>query len=100
MYEKFSVPIPQGKGKITRKKSADGRVYLYLETGRTYLRDKGYTIPKRVCVGKQDLDDASRMFPNEQYCGHFPSESAENTPDVCDTLSLGKIIVRKSPLLS
>jgi hypothetical protein len=81
MYEKFSVPIPQGKGKITRKKSADGRVYLYLETGRTYLRDKGYTIPKRVCVGKQDLDDASRMFPNEQYCGHFPSESAENTPE-------------------
>ena len=66
MYQKFSVPIPDAPGKITRKKSPDGSIYLYLEIDRTYKKDKGYTIPKRVCMGKQDPMDGSRMFPNEK----------------------------------
>jgi len=78
MYQKSSVPIP-GAGKTTRKKSPDGSVYIYLETGRTYHKDKGYTIPTRVCVGKQDPRDSSRMFPNERYLGFFPSDPAAAT---------------------
>lgn len=81
MYQKFSVPIPDAPGKITRKKSPDGSLYLYLEIDRTYKKDKGYTIPKRVCMGKQDPMDGSRMFPNEKYLEYFPSESAANTPE-------------------
>jgi len=68
MYQKFSVPISEVPGKITRKKSADGSIYLSLEIGRTYYKDKGYTIPRR-------------MFPNEKYFEYFPSESAANTPE-------------------
>ena len=81
MYQKSSVPIPAFPGKITRKKSADGSIYLYLEIDRTYHKDKGYTIPKRVCMGKQDPMDGSRMFPNEKYFEYFPSESTANTPE-------------------
>jgi hypothetical protein len=81
MYQKFSVPIPDIPGKITRKKSADGSIYLYHEINRTYHKDKGYTIPKRVCIGKQDPMDSFRMFPNEKYFAYFPSESATHTPE-------------------
>jgi len=79
MYQKSSVPIPGSPGKTTRKKSADGGTYIYHETGRTYHKDKGYTIPKRVCVGKQDPANSFRMFPNERYFECFPSESDANT---------------------
>ncbi|MFA7628967.1 MAG: transposase [Candidatus Dojkabacteria bacterium] len=81
MYQKFSVPIPEVPGKITRKKSADGSIYLYLEIDRTYHKDKGYTIPRRVCIGKQDPKAGQRMFPNEKYNEYFPCESAENSPE-------------------
>jgi transposase len=81
MYQKSSVPIPGSPGKTTRKKSADGGTYIYHETGRTYHKDKGYTIPRRVCVGKQDPANSFRMFPNERYFECFPSESDANTPE-------------------
>lgn len=80
MYQKFSVPIPEITGKITRKKSADGSIYLYLEIDRTYHKEKGYTIPRRVCIGKQDPKDKLRMFPNQKYVEYFPSEFAAITP--------------------
>jgi hypothetical protein len=75
MYRKASVTIPTVTGKITRKHGSDGSAYIYLETGRTYRKDKGYTIPTRVCIGKQDPKDSSRMFPNENYSEYFPVES-------------------------
>ncbi|MDD4573589.1 MAG: transposase [Sphaerochaeta sp.] len=81
MYQKFSVPIPAFVGKITRKKSPDGSIYLYLEIDRIYHKEKGYTIPKRVCIGKQDPMDSTRMFPNQKYFDYLPSESAANTPE-------------------
>jgi len=81
MYQKFSVPIPSSPAKVTRKKGSDGSIYLYLEIDRTYHKDKGYTIPRRVCMGKQDPMDGSRMFPNEKYREYFPHESEANTPE-------------------
>lgn len=81
MYQKFSVPIPSPPAKVTRKKGSDGSIYLYLEIDRTYHKDKGYTIPRRVCMGKQDPMDGSRMFPNEKYREYFPYESEAYTPE-------------------
>jgi len=81
MYQKSSVPIPDSPGKTTRKKSADGGTYIYHEIDRTYHKDKGYTIPRRVCMGKQDPADGSRMFPNEKYFEYFPAEPDAGTPE-------------------
>lgn len=71
MYYDFTVPIPDVKGKITRMKKGD-ITYIQLETGRTYLPDKKYTIPERVSIGKVDPDHPDRMYPNEKYQDYFP----------------------------
>ena len=71
MYHDFTVPIPNVKGKITRMKK--GKItYIQLETGRTYLSDRKYTIPVRVSIGKLDPDNPDMMYPNEKYSDHFP----------------------------
>ena len=80
MYRKFTVRIPAVQGKMTEKRSADGSVYVYYEYGRVYHKDRQYTIPKRVCVGKEDPENGSRMFPNDRYFEYFPEESALDTP--------------------
>lgn len=71
MYYDFTVPIPAVKGKITRMKKGK-LTYIQLETGRTYLPDRQYTIPVRVSIGKLDPDNPDRMYPNEKYADHFP----------------------------
>jgi hypothetical protein len=81
MYHDFTVPIPNAKGKITRMKK--GKItYIQLETGRTYLPDRKYTIPVRVSIGKLDPDSPDRMYPNEKYSDHFPdAPMPEERPD-------------------
>ena len=37
-----------------------------------YHKDKGYTIPKRVIIGKVSEEDPLQMFPNEKYELYFP----------------------------
>lgn len=71
MYYNFTVPIPQLKGKITRMKKGKF-TYIQLETGRTYLPDRQYTIPVRVSIGKLDPNTSDRMYPNEKYTDFFP----------------------------
>lgn len=81
MYRKFTVPIPDAPGKMTEKKAKDGSVYIYYEYGRIYHRDRKYTIPNRVCIGKKDPGNGSRMFPNDKYFEYFPDESALDVPE-------------------
>ena len=81
MYHDFTVPIPNAKGKITRMKKGK-TTYIQLETGRTYLPDRKYTIPVRVSIGKLDPDSPDRMYPNEEYLDHFPdAPMPEERPD-------------------
>ena len=65
--------IPSAPGKITRKKLSAG-TYIYYEYSREYDKEKKFNIPRRACIGKQDLSNESRMFPNEKCYDFFPSE--------------------------
>ncbi|MCH3916636.1 MAG: transposase [Spirochaetia bacterium] len=81
MYRKFTVPIPDVKGKMTRKKGRDGSLYIYFEYDRIYYKDRQYTIPKRACIGKQDPKDDTRMYPNEKYREFFPDATTAEVPE-------------------
>ena len=53
MYLGCRVKIPN-EGKKVSVKTISGTPYVYYEYGRTYSKEKKYTIPKRTCIGKQD----------------------------------------------
>ena len=73
MYLNCRVKIPDTGGKITIK-LVSGISYVYLEQGRTYNREKKYNVPKRTCIGKQDSEQKTYMFPNEKFLKFFPRE--------------------------
>lgn len=98
MYYDFAVPIPFVKGKITRMKKGNV-TYIQLETGRTYLPERQYTIPIRVTVGKVDPDDSGRMYPNEKYSDFFPdTPMPEERPEAYRSCALrigSYVVIRK-----
>lgn len=73
MERNYSVPVPDIKGKIYKKKSG-GRQYIDYEYGSVYVKEKGYSIPKRKTIGKVCPDDSSRMFPNDNFYSFFPDQ--------------------------
>ena len=73
MYLDCKVKIPTKGVKITVK-TIRGTPYVYLETGRKYLKDKKYNTPQRTCIGKRDPDHPGFMFPNEKFLKFFPRE--------------------------
>lgn len=100
MYYNFTVPIPEVKGKITRMKKGN-LTYIQLETGRNYLKDRKYTIPIRVSIGKIDPEHPGMMYPNEKYADYFldtpmPQERPES--DRSCALRIGSHVVIKKVL--
>ena len=73
MYQAVKVNIPTTRG-ISRKK-INGTTYIYYELSRTYLPEKKYNCPKCVTIGKMDIDDPTKMFPNEKFRQYFPEEA-------------------------
>ena len=73
MYLGCKVKIPKDGGNITIK-TINGTPYVYIERGRTYSREKKYSIPKRTCIGKRDPEQPDFMFPNEKFLRFFPRE--------------------------
>lgn len=71
MYLTSKVQVPDCEGKITRKK-IDKTKYVYYEIGRTYNKEKKYTVPTRVCIGKMVPDHDELMYPNEKFIKYFP----------------------------
>ncbi len=100
MYYDFSIPIPEAPGKLVIKKKGDSSYVLY-EIDRIYKKDKGYTIPKRVIIGKLVADDASEMFPNEKYELYFPTPNLPvDLPDASRSccLKIGTFLAIQSVL--
>lgn len=62
MYLGCRVKIPRDGGNITVK-TINGTPYVYIERGRTYSKEKKYSIPKRTCIGKRDNEQPDFMFP-------------------------------------
>lgn len=73
MYLGCKVEIPKDGGNITIKK-INGTPYVYIERGRTYSKEKKYSLPKRTCIGKGDPEQKDFMFPNEKFLKFFPRE--------------------------
>lgn len=73
MYLGCRVKIPRDGGNITVKK-INGTPYVYIERGRTYSKEKKYSIPKRTCIGKRDTEQPDFMYPNEKFLKFFPRE--------------------------
>ena len=73
MYLNCRIKIPDTGGKITIK-LVNGTSYVYLEQGRTYVKEKKYNVPKRTCIGKQDSEQTAFMYPNEKFLKFFPRE--------------------------
>ena len=73
MYLNCRVKIPDTGGNISVK-TINGTPYVYLEHGRTYLKEKQYNVPKRTCIGKRDKEQPAFMYPNEKFLKFFPRE--------------------------
>ena len=80
MYLGCRVKIPRDGGNITVK-TINGTPYVYIEKGRTYSKEKKYSIPKRTCIGKRDNEQPDFMFPNEKFLKFFPREAFPSEKD-------------------
>ena len=80
MYLGCRVKIPRDGGNITVK-TINGTPYVYIERGRTYSKEKKYSIPKRTCIGKRDNEQPDFMFPNEKFLKFFPREAFPSEKD-------------------
>ena len=80
MYLGCRVKIPKDGGNITVK-TINGTPYVYIERGRSYSKEKKYSIPKRTCIGKRDPEQPDFMFPNEKFLKFFPRELLPSEKD-------------------
>ena len=80
MYLGCRVKIPRDGGNITVK-TINGTPCVYIERGRTYSKEKKYSIPKRTCIGKRDNEQPDFMFPNEKFLKFFPREALPSEKD-------------------
>lgn len=80
MYLGCRVKIPKDGGNITVK-TINGTPYVYIERGRSYSKEKKYSIPKRTCIGKRDPEQSDFMFPNEKFLKFFPRELLQSEKD-------------------
>lgn len=80
MYLDCKVRIPETQGKITVKTIRE-TPYVYLETGRKYIKEKKYNTPKRTCIGKQLIDQPAFMIPNDKFLKFFPRDMLPSEKD-------------------
>lgn len=73
MYLDLLVKVPNAAGKLLITKKGETS-YVYYEVGRTYDKEKQYTYPKRIVIGKLSKADETMMQPNENYLKYFPDE--------------------------
>lgn len=97
MYADFTVPIPQERGRITRK-TIKGTTYIYYQMSREYDPETQYTIPKATPIGKCSKEDMNLMIPNEKYLLFFPDAelpTEKNNAQRSGCLRIGTYIVLK-----
>ena len=97
MYLDFLVPIPNVKGKITRKVKGNA-TYVNYEYDRVYNAEKKFNVPKRATIGKVSKADPDMMQPNQNFLIYFPEaelpdEKVDSKRSSC--LKVGNYIVIK-----
>lgn len=94
MY-KFTVPIPDDKGKIC-KQTTKSAVYIHYVVKRYYDPEKGYSVPIRVIIGKRCKDDETMMYPNENFFKFYPDAvlpEQRQTANRSSTIQAGPYVV-------
>lgn len=98
MYLNVTVPMPESKEKITVKKIKNTS-YVYFEIGRTYDRERKYTLPKRVCIGKVSDNHLAMIIPNTNFLRYFPEAvlpDEADAPERSSCLHVGAyFVIRK-----
>ena len=78
--------------KTTKIQKRNGDSYVCQVTGKTYKKDKKYTVDNRKMIGKM-IDD-EWMIPNEYFSQYYPDISIEQeAPKFSDTLRIGCFLV-------
>ena len=78
--------------KSTKIQKRNGNSYVYQVIGKTYKKDKKYTLDQRKLIGKM-IDD-EWMIPNEFFSEYYPDISIEqDAPSFSDTLKIGGFLV-------
>lgn len=78
--------------KSTKIQKRNGVSYVYQVVGKTYKKDKKYTVDQRKLIGKM-IDD-EWMVPNEYFFQYYPDVSIEqDAPSFSDTLKIGGFLV-------
>ena len=71
--------------KTTKIQKRNGIGYVYQVIGKSYKRDKKYTVENRKLIGK--MIDEEWMVPNEYFEQYYPDVCVEQeTPEFSDTL--------------
>ena len=74
--------------KTTKIQKKNGIGYVYQVIGKSYKKDKKYTVENRKLIGK--MIDEEWMIPNEYFEQYYPDVCVEQeTPDFSDTLRIG-----------
>lgn len=78
--------------KTTKIQKKNGTSYVYQVVGKTYKKDKKYTVDERKLIGK--MIDEIWMIPNEYFSQYYPDVCIEQeVPDFSDTLKVGTFLV-------
>ena len=78
--------------KTTKIQKRNGIGYVYQVVGKSYKRDKKYTVENRKLIGK--MIDEEWMVPNEYFEQYYPDVCVEQeTPEFSDTLRIGCFLV-------
>ena len=78
--------------KTTKIQKRNGIGYVYQVIGKSYKKDKKYTVENRKLIGK--MIDEEWMVPNEYFEQYYPDVCVEQeTPEFSDTLRIGCFLV-------
>ncbi len=78
--------------KTTKIQKRNGVGYVYQVIGKSYKKDKKYTVEDRKLIGKMIDDDL--MIPNEFFSQYYPDIPVEQeAPKFSDTLRIGTFLV-------
>lgn len=78
--------------KTTKIQKRNGVAYVYQVVGKTYKKDKKYTVDDRKLIGK--MIDEEWMIPNEMFSQYYPDiDISLDPPDFSDTLKIGSFLV-------
>ncbi len=78
--------------KTTKIQKRNDASYVYQVIGKSYKKDKKYTVEERKLIGKM-IDD-EWMVPNEFFCQYYPDVTIEQeVPRFSDTLHVGCFLV-------